>query len=433
MTYDNYGNIATKNGLVYTYDSTWKDLLTAYNGQPIVYDKQGNPTSYLGHTLTWEKGRQLKSFDNIAYTYNANGIRTSKTVDGIKHTYTLDGTKILLETWDGNTLIPLYDNEETVCGILYNNEPYYFQKNLQGDIIGIVDKSSKVVANYSYDAWGSCTNAVTYTELTNGVDIATINPFRYRSYYYDEENGMYYLQTRYYNPSVCRFINSDEAILLGASETILGCNLITYCENSSLSLSDSFGTDAYWITDTKTLAGLGHSSLLVYTNNAWYYFYFGAKQFLKPFNGPANVIFEKVGITFIKNRKFDYSKLNKRLKGQDGNKIFTGSKKYQGNGYDKSVYIRGDFTSTYSYVNNTVKRMKYNLLKENCSWLCIEILRNSSISSSKKQKLENLQYRYTFKYVRISKYTMTGMWRLVKISNTLIPSTVHKRIVSIFA
>ena len=440
--YDNYGNILAKGvadetgeiaeetKVTYVYgDDTWKDLLTAYNGQSIVYDAQGNPTSYLGHTLTWEKGRQLKSFDNIAYTYNANGIRTSKTVDGIKHTYTLDGTKILREEWAGNTLVPLYDNEETVCGILYNNEPYYFQKNLQGDIIGIVDKSSKVVANYSYDAWG----VPTITQDSTDCGIAQINPYRYRGYYFDGENGMYYLQTRYYNPSVCRFINSDEAILLGASETILGCNLITYCENSSLSLSDSFGTDAYWITDTKTLAGLGHSSLLVYTNNAWYYFYFGAKQFLKPFNGPANVIFEKVGITFIKNRKFDYSKLNKRLKGQDGNKIFTGSKKYQGNGYDKSVYIRGDFTSTYRYVNNTVKRMKYNLLKENCSWLCIEILRNSSICSSKKQKLENLQYRYTFKYVRISKYTMTGMWRLVKISNTLIPSTVHKRIVSIFA
>ena len=68
---------------------------------------QGNPTNYLGHTLTWEKGRQLKSFqkkengvvvDTISYTYNANGIRTSKAVDGVTHTYTLDGTKILRES-----------------------------------------------------------------------------------------------------------------------------------------------------------------------------------------------------------------------------------------------------------------------------------------------------------------------------------------------
>ena len=144
--YDNYGNITAK-GVVdetgeiaaatkisYAYgNDTWRDLLTSYNGQSITYDAQGNPTSYLGHTLTWEKGRQLKKFDNIEYTYNANGIRISKTINGVTHTYTLDGTKILRETWGGNTLIPLYDNEDSICGIIYNNTPYYFIKNLQGD------------------------------------------------------------------------------------------------------------------------------------------------------------------------------------------------------------------------------------------------------------------------------------------------------------
>ena len=66
----------------------------------IIKITQGNPTSYLVHTLTWEKGRQLKSYDGNTYTYNANGIRTSKTVGGVKHTYTLDGTKILRECWN---------------------------------------------------------------------------------------------------------------------------------------------------------------------------------------------------------------------------------------------------------------------------------------------------------------------------------------------
>ena len=136
MTYDNYGNIKTKNGITYTYgDEKWKDLLTKVGDQTITYDAQGNPISYLGHTLTWEKGRQLKSFDDIQYTYNANGIRTSKTVNGIPHTYTLDGTKILREEWNDNILVPMYDNADSVCGILYNDEPYYFQKNLQGDAL----------------------------------------------------------------------------------------------------------------------------------------------------------------------------------------------------------------------------------------------------------------------------------------------------------
>ena len=138
MTYDNYGNIKTKNGVAYTYgNEKWTDLLTAYNGVAIEYDSQGNPTNYLGHNLVWEKGRQLKSFDNIQYSYNANGIRTSKTVNGIVHNYTLEGTKILKEVWGNNTLVPLYDNEENVCGIEYNGSAYWFYKNLQGDIINI--------------------------------------------------------------------------------------------------------------------------------------------------------------------------------------------------------------------------------------------------------------------------------------------------------
>ena len=147
MEYDNYGNIVEKNGKAYTYgNATWKDLLTGFDGKTIEYDAQGNPTNYLGHTLTWEKGRQLKCFDNNTYTYNANGIRTSKTVNGVKHEYTLDGTKILRETWNGNTLIPLYDNEDSVCGIVHNDIPYYFIKNLQGDVIAIVDKDARTVA-----------------------------------------------------------------------------------------------------------------------------------------------------------------------------------------------------------------------------------------------------------------------------------------------
>lgn len=98
MEYDNYGNITQKNGKTYTYGNTvWKDLLTKVGtgeNADIVYDAQGNPTHYLGHTLTWEKGRQLKSFDSN--TYNANGIRTSKTVRRFKmyialqHTYFVD-------------------------------------------------------------------------------------------------------------------------------------------------------------------------------------------------------------------------------------------------------------------------------------------------------------------------------------------------------
>ena len=236
MEYDNNGNITKKNGKEYAYgDAKWKDLLTGFDGKTISYDAQGNPTSYLGKTLTWEKGRQLKKFDNIEYTYNANGIRTSKTVGGVKHTYTLEGTKILRETWGANTLIPIYDNEESVCGILYNNTPYYFIKNLQGDVIAIVDKDAQTVARYSYDAWGVC------TVTQNSAGIAAVNPFRYRCYYYDTDTNLYYLQSRYYDASVGRFINSDDPHMLVIKEGTLFFNSFAYCDNDPVNQVDRDG------------------------------------------------------------------------------------------------------------------------------------------------------------------------------------------------
>ena len=238
MTYDNYGNIKTKNGVAYTYgNAQWKDLLTKVGNQTISYDNQGNPTAYLGHTLTWEKGRQLKSFDTNTYTYNANGIRTSKTVNGTTHNYILAGTKILRETWGENVLIPLYDNEDSVCGIEYNGNAFYFVRNLQNDIVAITDKDGETVARYTYDAWGACTIA----EDTSEIGIATVNPFRYRGYYYDTEMGMYYLQSRYYDPTVGRFINADSTDILEYKSNSIVTNLFCYCENNPVNEVDRAG------------------------------------------------------------------------------------------------------------------------------------------------------------------------------------------------
>ena len=252
--YDAYGNILEK-GVVdesgeiveatkssYTYgNDTWKDLLTSYNGQSIEYDTQGNPVKYLGHTLTWEKGRQLKRIDNTVYAYNANGVRVSKNVNGVLHSFFLEGTKIVCEKWNGNVLIPLYDNEDIVCGIVYNNIPYYFHRNLQDDIIAIVDKAGNTVARYAYDAWGACISASGESE------IASVNPFRYRGYYCDIETGYYYLQTRYYDPTTGRFLNSDDIKYLGTTDCSIGFNLFSYCDNNPVNRSDVNGHS--WISD----------------------------------------------------------------------------------------------------------------------------------------------------------------------------------------
>ncbi len=235
--------------------------------------------------MVWEKGRQLKSTRNaantiyVAYTYNSNGIRTSKAINGVEHTYTLDGTKILRETWGNNVLIPLYDNEDSVCGVLYNNTPFYFQKNLQGDVIAIADSEGTIVARYSYDAWGKCT----VLQDTSGRYIASVNPFRYRGYYYDSEIGMYYLQSRYYDPEVGRFLNADDpGIVNNASDySVLSANKYCYCLNSPINNSDEYGSVASVIIKmiSNFFWGMAGGMLGMYLANVTLNIVNGKKQF----------------------------------------------------------------------------------------------------------------------------------------------------------
>ena len=93
----------------------------------------------------------------------------------------------------------------------------------------------KIILNYYYDTGGNVTT-------TGNLEIASINPFRYRSYYYDKETGFYYLNSRYYNPIWGRFLNVDSVI--GANRDILGNNLYAYCSNNPASKIDFNGFSA---------------------------------------------------------------------------------------------------------------------------------------------------------------------------------------------
>ena len=105
-------------------------------------------------------------------------------------------------------------------------------------MIAIVDKNGNTVARYTYDAWGVCT----IQSDSSRCDIATINPFRYRGYYYDIEIGLYYVSSRYYNPEIGRWLNSDDANLIGLDGNSLSCNVFIYCYNSLPNYADPMGT-----------------------------------------------------------------------------------------------------------------------------------------------------------------------------------------------
>ena len=168
-----------------------------------------------------------------------------------------NGTLMHRETWADNELIPLHDNEDSVCGIQYNGSAFYFLKNLQGDVIALTDGYGNPLARYTYDAWGKLLSVTDKNgnAITSAEHIAHINPYRYRGYYYDREIGMYYLQSRYYSPIVGRFVNSDESLIFIANHCE-NKNLFSYCESDPINKIDQFGFASYKNTKNKKQNGV---------------------------------------------------------------------------------------------------------------------------------------------------------------------------------
>lgn len=228
-------------------DSNWSDLLTSVDGNTLTYDALGNVLSYNGYTYTWTAGRHLSEMTNgtdaISLKYDDNGIRTEKTVNGVTtHYTTVDGR--ITGQYDGtNTIYFRYNAENSLVGFNLNGTEYIYIKNIQGDIEGILDQNGDLVVEYTYDAWGK----VISTTGTFADTIGTINPMRYRDYYLDSETGYYYLQSRYYNPDICRFINADEpSMMYSQLKDIAAYNLLAYCLNNPINMSDEVGYQPEW-------------------------------------------------------------------------------------------------------------------------------------------------------------------------------------------
>ncbi|MBQ9744288.1 MAG: DNRLRE domain-containing protein [Clostridia bacterium] len=280
--YDSSGNILSKkeynytitsilgtpiNTLVYTYGTD--DKVVSVNGNSITYDAIGNPLSYYnGYQFTWQKGRRLASAtrgsSSISYKYNSDGIRIEKTVDGKLHEYILDGATVLREViytgstsntgiekdiryyYDANGVISSATVYTLSNGTVTGTYNYIYRTNIQGDVLDVYNTDGTILVSYTYDAWGTFTESVYGT--TTEAAIASSLPFRYRSYYYDIELGMYYLNTRYYDPNIGRFINADGQL----NPNLLGYNLFGYCENNPIKYVDPTGKMAATATMVAT-------------------------------------------------------------------------------------------------------------------------------------------------------------------------------------
>ena len=176
-------------GNVYYYeDKQWCDKLTRVNNTGyITYDEIGNPLNYRdGMSFTWKNGRWLSTTTlsdgtKITYRYNANGMRTQKKVGSKVTDYYYDrNNNLIAEKTDNATLFFYYDTENSPVALSYNGKMFYYVKNLQGDIVKILDEDGNEKADYVYNAWGDIISQ-------SDDELASINPLRYRGYVYDED------------------------------------------------------------------------------------------------------------------------------------------------------------------------------------------------------------------------------------------------------
>ena len=239
FTYDNNGNIMTKKvdntTITYAYDG---DKLTSYNGQSCVYDAIGNPTTYRGKTASWTRGRKLTAYDGNTFSYDATGRRLSK--NSIKFYYDSEGT--LLKQSNG---LEFFYGADGLVAIKYGGLPYLCRKDMLGNILALLDSSGNIVVQYKYDAWGNHTvTDANGNAITDADHIGNLNPFRYRGYYFDSETGFYFLQSRYYDPEVGRFLNMD-SIEYADPESVNGINLYAYCGNNPVMGYDPDGNNFF--------------------------------------------------------------------------------------------------------------------------------------------------------------------------------------------
>ena len=231
----------------------WGDLLTGYNNLVYTYDEIGNPTGDTLRSYTWEHGRQLETLTLMGntwdYTYDANGLRTKRSSDSVTYEYIYSGDKLVQVIATDHTTTPetvsvveyAYDAAGQPLTMTLGNDVYYYVLNIQGDVMGLVDSSGTLMITYYYEGYGECYS------LSNTSDKAPLmsanNHLLYRGYVVDKGTGLYYLQSRYYDPNVGRFINADSLVSTG--QGVLGYNMFAYCGNNPVNSHDPSGMCGY--------------------------------------------------------------------------------------------------------------------------------------------------------------------------------------------
>ena len=338
-----------------------------------------NALNQLTQTLT----RNYK----VSFTYDAEGLRTTKTVNGEKTVLVWDGDQLVLELSGSGKVQKRYvrGNDIVYMDKGNNTEKQYYVTDPHGNVVQLTDESGKVTKTYEYDSFGN--------ELKP--DSKDENPFRYCREYYDREMGEVYLRARYYQPNIGRFLTRDS--YTGQDDEPQSLHLYTYCENDGVNAWDPSGHDAIWLQYKHAAGKQGHTGLLIqdpYQIYTWYYFFWGAKK-----AGPEVLIRTEPKVV-LKEVTAVFSALQNRPKILRQS-IYrkTNNERYYTEKLTGVIYFRGDFTFTFlaccklqTAVENGEK-IYYNLLGTNCLQISTLCLSYGKFENSKhKDIIENLKW-----------------------------------------
>ena len=213
--------------------------------------------------LVYECNANVVYFDGVQL-FTASGKRISKTVNGTTYNYHYLGDQLVEMAWGANRMHFTYDAIGPLS-VNFNGTEYFYLKNAQGDVTGLVDSTGAKVVAYTYGPWGEAWGVSGTLASTLGA----MNPLRYRGYVYDTETGLYYVSSRYYNPEIGRWINADGYISTGNG--VLEKNMYAYCQNNPVNMFDPSGEIAITtlILIGSIVAGVAVSSYTAYTSHKY--------------------------------------------------------------------------------------------------------------------------------------------------------------------
>lgn len=268
-------NIVSKGGLAYSYDQTGKDRLASLSDvTSVTYGAWGSGAvagvfgaGRVGQ-ISWQADR-ITSAGGWSFQYDSTGARIKRSRQTESYEYLVSGGRLLALSIStpgpSGVLTFRYSPSGSPIGFRFGGAEYFYLADAFGVIHGIADANGVKGVSYAYDPWGK--PSISWSSGGSWQDIAAMNPFLFKGYIYDEELGWYYLQSRYYDPSLGRFLSPDSLMPeIGSAEDV---NLYAYCRNDPVMYEDPTGRApewVYWVVGG--LAIVGSAVLTIATEGA---------------------------------------------------------------------------------------------------------------------------------------------------------------------